>query len=123
VKNTMFGKELTHPSYDYVKLAPQTQALLKDNQWIGLKIVSYAQAADPTKIVNQLYVDTSPFDADAKPLNNWELLSEYNDTEGKSTGRYSKLADWSGKQTTVRFDGLSSIDFRLLSAREITPPN
>jgi hypothetical protein len=122
VKNTMFGKELTHPSYDYVKLAPRTEASLKDNQWIGMKLVSYAQVADPKKIVNQLYVDTSPFDAAGKPLNDWQLLSEYIDTEGKSTGRYSKLADWSGKQTTVRIDGVSSVDFALLSAREITPP-
>jgi hypothetical protein len=120
---TMFGKELTHPSYDYVKLTPQTDASLTDNKWVGLKIVSYAKPAEPTKVVNQLYVDTNPFDAEGTPLNGWKLLSEYVDMEGKSTGRYSKLADWGGEQTTVRIDGVTSVDFALVSAREITPPN
>jgi hypothetical protein len=121
--NSMFGKELTHPNYDYVKLTPQTNASLKDNQWVGLKVISYAEPGDPTKVVNQLYVDMNPFDASGKPLNEWRLMSEYVDTEGTSTGRYSKLADWGAEQTTVRTDGVGSIDFALVSAREITPPN
>jgi hypothetical protein len=121
--NTMFGKELTHPSYDYVKLTPQFAASLKDNQWIGMKLVSYSMPSDPKKVVNQLYLDTTPFDADGKPLNGWRLFSEYIDSESKSTGQYSKLADWGGEQTTIRTDGVSSIDFALVGAREITPPN
>jgi len=121
--NTMFGKELTHPSYDYVKLAPRFDASLKDGQWVGMKLVSYAKPADPTKVVNQLYLDTDPFDASGKPVNGWRLLSEYTDSEGTSTGRYSKLADWGGEQTTVRTDGVSSLDFAFVSAREVTPPN
>jgi hypothetical protein len=121
--NTMFGKELTHPSYDYVKLTPQFAASLKDNQWIGMKLVSYSMPSDPKKVVNQLYLDTTPFDADGKPLNGWRLFSEYVDSESKSTGQYSKLADWGGEQTTIRTDGVSSIDFSLVGAREITPPN
>ena len=121
--NTMFGKELTHPNYDYVKLTPQSAAALKDNQWVGMKMVSYAKTSDKTKVVNQLYLDTNPFDADGKPLNGWKLLSEYVDAEGKSTGRYSKLADWGGEQTTVRTDGVSSVDFALVSAREIVAPD
>jgi hypothetical protein len=121
--STMFGKELTHPSYDYVKLAPRFDASLKDGQWVGMKLVSYAKPNDAGKVVNQLYVDTTPFDADGKPTNSWRLLSEYLDTEGKSTGNYSKLADWGGSQTTVRTDGVSSVDFAFVGVREITPPS
>lgn len=120
---TMFGKELTHPNYAYVKLAPRFDASLKDGQWVGMKIVSYSMPADPTKVVNQLYLDTDPFDASGAPVNGWRLLSEYVDVEGKSTGSYSKLANWGAERTTVRTDGVSSVDFALVSAREITPPN
>lgn len=119
---TMFGKELTHPSYDYVSLAPRFAASLEDGQWVGMKLVSYAKPSDPTKVVNQLYLDTAPFDGAGKPVNGWRLWSEYVDAEGTSTGRYSKLADWGGSQTTIRTDGVSSVDFALVSAREVTPP-
>ena len=39
-----------------------------------------------------------------------------------STGRYSKLADWSGWQTTLRTDGIGSLDFTMIGLREIQPP-
>lgn len=120
---TMFGKELTHPSYDYVTLSPRFAASLEDGQWVGMKVVSYAKPSDPTKVVNQLYLDTDPFDGAGKPVNGWRLFSEYVDSEGKSTGRYSKLAEWGGEQTTIRTDGVGSVDFALVSAREIAPPN
>jgi hypothetical protein len=120
---TMFGKELTHPLYDYVTLTPHFDASLKDGAWVGMKLVSYAKPGDPTKVVNQLYLDTAPFDAAGKPVNGWRLFSEYVDSEGTSTGRYSKLADWGGEQTTIRTDGVSSLDFAFVSAREVTPPN
>ena len=120
---TMFGKELTHPSYDYVTLKPRFAASLAEGQWVGMKVVSYAKPSDPTKVVNQLYLDTSPFDGAGRPVNGWRLFSEYVDSEGVSTGRYSKLADWGGERTTLRTDGVSSLDFALVSAREVTPPN
>lgn len=120
---TSFGKELTHPSYDYVKLAPRFDAALEDGQWVGMKLVSYSKPADPTKVVNQLYVDTDPFNPGGQPVNGWRLLSEYVDSEGTDTGRYTKLADWGGEQTTIRTDGVGSLDFAFVSAREITPPN
>lgn len=118
---TRFGKELIHPNYDYVKLTPAIATALVDNQWYGLKLVSYM--SDPSHVVNRLYIDTDPFDfTSGKPNNHWQLLSEYVDVEGTSTGQYSRLADWGGWQTTVRVDGVHDLDFVLPSVREILPP-
>lgn len=117
-----FGKELTHPIYDYVKLTPAFDAALVENRWFGLKLVSYSLPAQPARIVNRLYLDDDPFDGmTGRPRNRWRLFAEYTDVEGVSTGHYSKLADWGGWQTTLRSDGVSSLDFTLLSLREIEP--
>jgi hypothetical protein len=121
---TVFGKELTHPNYDWVTLAPAFAGVsLQDDQWVGMKLLSFAKPGDPKAVVNRLYVDTTPFDVDGTPTNGWQLLSEYVDVEGKSTGKYSKLADWRGSQTTVRIDGVSTVDFALVSVREVLPPS
>jgi hypothetical protein len=119
---TRFGKELTHPLYDYVKLTPAVDASLLDNTWVGLKLLSWSDPKDATRVINQLHIDTTPFDAAGKPVNNWRLLSEYIDVEGKSTGRYSKLVNWGGWQTTLRVDGYRSVDFAYPSVREIVAP-
>jgi hypothetical protein len=117
---TRFGKELVHPEYDYVKLEPRFGASLVENRWVGLKLVSYASG--PARITNQLYVDDDPFDGQGRPRNHFRLLSEFVDVEGQRTGRYTKLADWGGWQTTLRTDGLAELDFAILSVREIVPP-
>ena len=119
---TRFGKELRHPEYDYVALEPRFSAALEENRWFGLKLVSYAQRGAPASVMNQLYVDPNPFDEKGLPRNGWRLLSEYRDVEGKSTGRYDKLVDWGGYQTTLRTDGVTRLDLAILSVREIAPP-
>ncbi|WP_301258513.1 chitosanase [Eleftheria terrae] len=119
-----FGKELTHPNYDYVKLTPKFQAALADNTWLGLKLVSYNDPSNRKRVVNRLYLDTAPFDAaTGKPRNQWRLFSEYVDVEGQSTGQYSKLVNWAGPLSTLRVDGWQRIDFALPSVREIVPPS
>jgi hypothetical protein len=119
---TRFGKELSHPIYDYVNLKPMVSASLQDNVWIGLKLLSWSDPKNPAQVINQLHIDTAPFDAMGKPVNQWRLLSEYVDIEGQSTGHYSKLVDWGALQTTLRVDGYRSVDFAHLSVREIMPP-
>lgn len=120
---TRFGKELTHPDYDYVPLRPLFDAPLLENTWVGLKMVSWNDPGDNTRVVNQLYFDTDPFDRESgRPRNGWRLLSEYVDVDGVSSGNYSQLVNWGGWQTTVRTDGFHDVDFALLSLREITPP-
>jgi len=117
-----FGKELIHPIYDYVKLTPAFNAALIENQWFGLKLLSYSPPGEPSRVVNRLYLDNDPFDQlSGKLRNRWQLLAEYVDSEGLGTGRYTKLADWGGWQTTLRTDGVGSLDFALISLREIQP--
>lgn len=117
-----FGKELVHPIYDYVKLTPRFDAALTENRWFGLKLISYRAASQPKQVVNRLYLDDDPFDRlSGQPRNGWKLFAEYLDVEGVSTGNYAKLADWGGWQTTLRSDGVNSLDFSLLSLREIQP--
>ncbi|WP_322114229.1 chitosanase [Aquabacterium sp. A7-Y] len=117
-----FAKELTHPDYDYVKLTPKFDASLTENSWIGLKFVSWNDPTSRLRVVNRLYLDTTPFDADGRPRNQWRLFSEYIDVEGQSTGKYSKLVRWAGPLSTLRVDGYQRIDFALPSVREILPP-
>jgi hypothetical protein len=116
-----FGKELHHPDYDYVVLEPRFQTALQENRWVGLKLVSYADPLDGERVVNQLFVDDAPFDERGRPSNGFRLLSEYVDVEGRSTGKYDKLVDWGGLQNTVRVDGVSELDFAIVSVREIDP--
>jgi hypothetical protein len=119
---TRFGKELFHPNYDYVKLTPTFDAALADGAWVGMKMVSWSAAGRRDRVVNQLYLDTDPFDpATGKPKNGWRLFSEYVDVEGQNTGRYSKLVDWGGWQTTFRTDGIHDLDVAIVSVREIAP--
>jgi hypothetical protein len=118
-----FGKELDHPTYDYVKLTPAVPAQLTDNVWLGLKLVSYQRPGETTKVQYRMFVDRTPFDATGKPANKWELFSTYEDVEGKDTGAYTKLVDWGGMITTFRTDGLKDIDFTLVSVREIVAPS
>lgn len=117
-----FGKELTHPIYDYVRLTPHFEATLTPDRWVGLKLVSFAAPNQEPRIVNRLYLDTEPFDESGRLRNHWRLFVEYIDEEGKITGKYAKLADWGGWQTTLRTDGVAHLDFALLSLREIVPP-
>lgn len=120
---TRFRKELLHPHYDSVTLTPAFATALVDNQWFGLKLVSYGVHGDAARVVNRLYVDTDPFElSTGRPKNQWRLLSEYVDVAGLRTGQYATLADWGGWQTTVRTDGIHDLDFALLSVREIMPP-
>jgi len=118
-----FGKELRHPVYDYVKLAPGFDAALVADRWVGLKLLSFSAAPVSARVVNRLYLDTEPYDlGTGKVRNGWRLFAEYIDIDGVSTGNYSKLVDWGGWQTTLRTDGVASLDFTLVSLREIVPP-
>lgn len=116
---TRFGKELAHPHYDYVKLTPAFAFTLEENRWTGLKLQSFQNPHNARQVINRLYVDVSPFDALGQARNQWQLLSEYVDEEGKSTGLYDKLVNWGGWQTTLRMDGYQSIDIARVSMQAL----
>jgi hypothetical protein len=118
-----FAKELDHPLYDYVNLPLRFSTSLGEGRWYGLKLVSYADPARPDRVINRLYVDDNPFAADGSPTNAFRLLTEYVDRAGVSTGRYDRLVNWRGFLTTLRIDGVDSVDVARLSARAISPPD
>lgn len=117
-----FGKELTHPIYDYVNLVSNIAGGLIEGQWIGLKFLSWKDPLHANQVINQLFIDADGFNDLGKPTNQWKKVSEYVDIEGKSTGNYTKMVDWSGPQTTLRVDGYRLVDFVYPSLREIAPP-
>lgn len=120
-----FSKELEHPIYDDLQLTPLLPAVLQNNRWYGMKMVSYeVPGSNPVRVVNRLYLDLNPFNATGVPQNNWQLFSEYIDVDGHplfSGAVYDKVVNWGGYQTSLRADHMDSLDFRLISAREIVP--
>jgi hypothetical protein len=117
-----FGKELDHPEYDYVNLLPRVGLELSDGRWFGLKLVSYVDPTRADRVYNQLFVDGDPWLPDGSLRNEYRLLAEYVDRAGVSTGRYDTMVNWKGYQTTLRIDGVDTLDVAKLSARAITPP-
>ena len=114
-----FGKELDHPTYDYVPLPLCFDTSLREGHWVGLKLVSFRDPKDVTQVINRLYVDDEPFTTEGKPNNDFRLLSEYIDRAGQSTGEYDTLVDWGGVSSTLRVDGVNELDVAILSARAI----
>lgn len=114
-----FGKELNHPEYDFVNLPPRYHTQLLENRWYGLKLVTFVDPLDRARVINRLYVDDDPFQPDGSPRNAFRLLTEYVDRSGTSTGLYDTLVNWRGFVTTLRVDGVESVDVARLSARAI----
>ena len=115
------ARELNHPDYDYLDLTARFPYQVSDGKWLAVKIVSYFDP-DGKSTHNALYLDTDPFDAAGRPANHFQLYSEWDDVDGQSTGMYTQAALWAGWVTTFRVDGWQSVDFAILSAREILPP-
>lgn len=116
-----FGKELNHPEYDFVNVPLRFPTELAEGRWYGLKLVSYVEPGRADRVVNRLYVDDAPFLADGSPGNGFRLLTEYVDSAGVSTGFYDRLVDWRGVVSTLRIDGVDSLDVARLSVRAISP--
>jgi len=114
-----FGKELNHPEYDYVNLTLRFYTELVEDRWYGLKLVTFIDPQSSDRVVNRLYVDAEPFLPDGSPRNDFLLLTEYLDHFGARTGLYDTLVDWRGVVTTLRVDGVESLDVARLSARGI----
>lgn len=118
-----FGKELDHPMYDYVNLLPRVAPELEESRWVGLKLVSYVDPGRDDRVVNRLYIDVDPLKPDGTFRNDYRLLTEYVDRAGVSTGRYDTMVNWKGYLTTLRIDGVDTLDVAALSARAITAPD
>ncbi len=117
-----FGKELDHPEYDFVNLPPRVATELVAGRWFGLKLISYLDSVRGDRVINQLFVDVDPLLADGSLRNDYRLLAEYIDRAGVSTGRYDTIVSWKGYLTTLRIDGVETLDVARLSARAIEAP-
>ena len=112
-------REYRHPLYDYIPLTPAFDFAFEEGRWLGTKVLSWVVDGGT---VNRLYLDTDPFDAQGRPRNAFRLYLEWQDRDGDDTGRYDVAATWAGYQTSLRVDGWRNVDFTLLSAREVFPP-
>jgi hypothetical protein len=112
-------RELNHPHYDHVELAPRFPFRLQEGRWLAVKVVSYLVEGGTR---NLLYLDGDPFDAEGRPRNGFRLYTEWDDRDGVPTGQYDQAATWGGWVNTFRVDGWQQVDLAILSAREIIPP-
>jgi hypothetical protein len=91
---------------------------LADNgKWIGVKTI-HKIAPDRKSSDWEMWVDTNPFDLNEKPANNWVLAATYKD---KGVPEYKNIPlTWKCHKDVCRVDGFASIDFSLISDREIS---
>ena len=78
--------------------------------------------ADPTRVRNLMYLDATPYTAAGEKTNHWRLYYQWDDVQGVPMGHYSQAALWVGWMNMFRVDGWTTLDFSVLSAREIVPP-
>lgn len=117
-EDTCWEKELDHP--DYEKSGVADSPGMDDDQWIGLKVISYNDGGWPAKnVINEMWYDPDPFDSGGKPQNNWKLYFKYIDNDGKDS--YDQVCNWGGWVHTYRIDEIDDLDFALLSIRYINP--
>lgn len=91
---------------------------LADNgEWIGVKTI-HKIAPDRKSSDWEIWVDTNPFDSNGKPANNWVLAATYKDN-GVPEYNYIPLT-WKCHKDVCRVDGFASVDFTLISDREIS---
>ena len=92
---------------------------LADNRkWIGVKTI-HTLAADCKSSNWEMWIDTNPFDSSGTPANNWLLAATYKDT---GVPEYNNIPlTWKCHKDVCRVDGFASVDFTLISDREIIP--
>jgi hypothetical protein len=118
-QTSRFGKELTHPVYDYVPLVSRRTQGLEEGLWLGAKVMSWRGGQG---VVTQLWIARNPFAHGIPRSVDWELHSEYLDAPGARTGHYDQMVDWGGWQTTFRVDGFEVVDFRWPSLTALAYP-
>jgi hypothetical protein len=121
VGQTRFQKEQWHPSY-FTSSWKQATSSDPKNRWIGIKYVVYNfQLNGKTVVKMENWLDD-------KADGNWVKVDEKVDSGGWGTtgtdcgGSPDQLIIWGGPDATFRFDGITNLDFKNFSVREIQPP-
>ena len=90
--------------------------LAHNGKWIGVKVI-HVIAADRKFSNWEMWIDTNPFDSNGKPANNWVLAATYKDN---GVAEYNNIPlTWKCQKDVCRVDGFASVDFTLISDREI----
>jgi hypothetical protein len=124
-----YNFEYDHP--DYLNEGDGTNKLKADNnteidKWFGRKTVVWTNSDDKS-VTARDYIDLDPFDANGKPKNNWDKLQEkvFTTVKNKKTEHRKKEYNvpplWGGMFTS-RVDGFQTVDYAIVSIREIIPP-
>ncbi|MDQ3903770.1 MAG: discoidin domain-containing protein [Thermoproteota archaeon] len=121
VGQTRFQKEQWHPSY-FTSSWKQATGSDPKERWIGIKYVVYNfQLNGKTVVKMENWLDD-------KANGNWVKVDEKVDSGGWGTtgkdcgGNPDQLIIWGGPDATFRFDGITNLDFKDFSVREIQPP-
>jgi hypothetical protein len=119
-----YNFEYNHP--DYVNDGDGTKKLQANNdtevgKWFGRKTIVWTNS-DVKSVTARDYIDLDPFNANGMPKNNWKPLQE------KVFRRISRETDdgtkynipplWGGMFTS-RVDGFKTVDYAIMSLREI----
>jgi hypothetical protein len=119
-----YNFEYNHP--DYVNDGDGTKKLQANNdteigKWFGRKTIVWTNS-DGKSVIARDYIDLDPFDTNGKPKNNWEpLQEEIFSTISKKTEdgtKYNVPPLWGGMFTS-RVDGFQTVDYAIVSLREI----
>ena len=89
---------------------------MQAGKWLGLKSV-HKIATDKQSSKLELWEDPNPFNSSGQPANNWRLTATITE---KGCSDYGNVpCTWKCQKEVCRIDGFSSVDFTLISVREI----
>ena len=119
-----YNFEYNHP--DYVNDGDGTKKLQANNdtevgKWFGRKTIVWTNS-DVKSVTARDYIDLDPFNANGMPKNNWKPLQEKvfrrisRDTDDGT--KYNIPPLWGGMFTS-RVDGFKTVDYAIMSLREI----
>ncbi|HEY7569769.1 MAG TPA: hypothetical protein VH796_00245 [Nitrososphaeraceae archaeon] len=119
-----YNFEYNHP--DYVNDGEGTNKLQANNdtevgKWFGRKTIVWTNS-DGKSVTARDYMDLDPYNANGKPKNNWKPLQEKvfrTISRGTEDGtKYNVPPLWGGMFTS-RVDGFQTVDYAIVSLREI----
>ena len=119
-----YNFEYNHP--DYLNDGDGTRKIQANNdteigKWFGRKTIVWTNS-DGKSVTARDYIDLDPFDANGKPKNNWKPLQEKIfrtvSRETEDGIKYNIPPLWGGMFTS-RVDGFQTVDYAIISIREI----
>jgi len=119
-----YNFEYNHP--DYVNDGDGTKKLQANNdtevdKWFGRKTIVWTNS-DGKSVAARDYIDLDPFSPNGKPKNNWKPLQEKVfrtiSRETEDGTKYNVPPLWGGMFTS-RVDGFQTVDYAVVSLREI----